>query len=273
MSDLYKEHHRTLIIPKSNVKPFISAPEVCARIYLETSRVVGKYASGTDEQIQEMSPIDLDRILQLVVLTDHYGKFGGKNILEENLPEYVSPLLMGSTADKKVLLRDLFERVCTEQQKAEAEKVVARKVVVKTAVAKEAPRGSTSGNSSSSHSKVVEPANDPLSLAKHYVYGTIINSEINTNRYFYERHSKVATDFALGNDQKLQGMTPNELEAILRLVVFANHHHEFYGIEKIQENMFSEYVSPLVQGNAEQKRAFLRDLCARVCNQKFPKAN
>lgn len=74
-----------------------------------------KYAQGNDELLQDIPSEDLESIFKLIVLTDHHGKFGGKKIPKEKLPEHVSPLLTGNDMEKRYFLLDLCKRVCREQ--------------------------------------------------------------------------------------------------------------------------------------------------------------
>lgn len=287
---------------KANARKYVHDLVDCANVYLEYSEVVEQYAYGTDQAVQEMSRTVLDDILQLVIITDHYGNFGGKNIPEEALPEHVSPLLMGSAMQKRYFLLDLCERVCTGQQKAMQAAIILEDNLrqphqhMRISSSSNSSSCSISGhpqqkrnnssrnpsfsppvemenlsvNPSSSLSKEVEPAVDPLILANHYVDRYVI-CQPDTQNYFYREHSKVAIDFALGNDQNAQEMTAKHLEAILRLVVFTDH-YGMRGGRNISKDNLPEYVSPLVQGNAGQKRAFLLDLCERVCTEELQEA-
>ena len=102
---LSSEHQKLLNSVKKDLEG-LGVPEAI-QVFRDNSVGLVQYVHGSDWYIQEMPPKDLEEILQLVVLTKLNGNLGYGKIPEEDLPEYLKPLLQGSVEEKRAFIRDM----------------------------------------------------------------------------------------------------------------------------------------------------------------------
>ena len=70
------------------------------------------YAIGGETYVDKMKPKSSRKIFELVVLTDHYGMFGGKQVpTGEKLTDHLSPFIENSTKEMVFFLRDWCCRI------------------------------------------------------------------------------------------------------------------------------------------------------------------
>ena len=273
LSPLYIEHQEMLVSIKDHVESIVNIFLKCVRTYRGYSIEAVKFALGSEEGIRKMTSNDVVKMLRLVVLTDHYGKFGGRNINMDDFPEHVAPLLMGSDEEKLVFLRTFCERVCSKQYKAASELKGASQPLIDTR-----SNSSSSQKSGERNADVLEEFQKMLTAAKSYITFIILGQDTpfiilgqDTQDYFYREHCKLAIKYAVGGDREVQEMTFKDLKSILQLVVLADHHGQ-YGGKRISEEELPAYVAPLFQDSAKEKRIFLLDLCERICNDQLKAA-
>ena len=200
------------------------------------------YAIGGEEHVCKMKAESFERILQLVVLTDHFGKFGGKEIQWSNFLGHVSPLFQDDTKEKVLFLRDW----CCRVRIFGLDKIKTIETI----------------------RLVMTPRNqqDMLKLAKEYVEN--LTQETSTSEeFFFEEFfpqaSALAVSIALGDMEQIHNMTFNDFRIVLILVVLADHYGKFGGHGFSWEKL-TEHAQPLFE-TPKRVLEFILDLCTRVC--------
>ena len=242
-SPLYKEHKNILIPSLTYIKSIIKNDFLFLKdVHRRLSRVAIKYALGIDQQLREITPNDLERILRLIVLCDHHEMFDGKKIDEENLPEHVSPLLMGNAKEKRDFLVDLCKRVCSSEQLNDID---VSPVPWET---------------------LFRDQQTMLESAKNAVPAVPPDSP--SGKSFIRKACALIGSCILGRTGRVEKLTRGHFIHILASIIML----DYYGIIRkgLQWDVFIKNVQPLFQ-SAEGMHAFLLDFAQRHFAEEYKK--
>ena len=204
------------------------------------------YAIGGEEHVCKIKAGSFEKILQLVVLTDHYGKFGGKEIQWSKFPGHVSPLFQRSLKEKVLFLRDW----CCRIRVSGLDKIK----TIETIRLGMKPRNQQ----------------DMLKLAKEYVEHIIQETSTSEEfffKVFFPQASALAVSIALGDMEQIHNMSFSDFQIILILVVLADHYGKFGG-HGISWEKFRDHAQPLFY-SPKKMLDFLHDFCTRVCPEEL----
>ena len=222
---------------KVYVENFTQETAATYTLFSEASALIVNYALSDGEQIHNMTFSDLQTILRFVVLTDHFGMFGGYELDCKKFREHVLPLFQ-TPREMLVFLLDLCSRVCPRELKMR-------------------------------YRAIKEEQQKKLLSAKRFVHYRI--SRVFACEILYRQASALAVKYAVGGEKQIRKMSAMEHQKILRLVVLTDHYGR-YGGEGLGWEEFILHVEPLLRGNPQEKWIFLLDLCERVCPSALRKA-
>ena len=235
------------------------------RIYDDNSRMVIKYAIDIDQKLPKMTTKDFEQILSFVVLCDHYGKFGGKNIPEEKLQKYLRPLLQDNGEEKRRnFLLKLCMRVCKKQYLDSIEQQLDEE---------DLDSDLKHDAFSELNDTIIPP--QPRSVAEHSIeplsekHRAMIQSAIDfireisnhpeESQKLHKELSSFATKCAVGTENQMETMSFDDTLKIIQLVVLREHSGNGFDLDKLSQFLSRYFFSCCSQEKLGWLRGYIHN--------------